>query len=294
MTSSGHWPLALFWAIIFALGIAVVPPPEARAQTKRPKGYKEVPAPVLASPPAVISVDTVGTWRHIEQRRLGRYKVSLPRGYDSSARRYPLILLLHGNGNTPQMLLTWFAGMGIDSVVVVCPEAPYVKIPETVGKRQGAYTGVADAIGAPDSLRGESIELTASWYAEVMEDARRRYRVDTSKGTIVVGYSQGGFLAHALLTLIPERLAGVASISASVYPSWNVQSRFVSVPLPRPPVFVAHGTADPIVSYAVGESYRAALDAAGFSPEFHPFQGGHWPTPEIERELNRWIVSIIR
>ena len=292
--TSGLGSLASFWAILIALGIGLGRPTDLPAQTKRPKGYTEVPPPVLAAPAPVISVDTLGTWRHIEQRRLARYKVSLPRGYDSTDRRYPVVLLLHGNGNSPQMLLSWFGGLGLDSVIVVCPEAPYVRIPETVDKRQAAYTGVADAIAAPDTLRDESIELTARWYIDALDAAMGEFRVDTSLRPVVVGYSQGGFFAHVLMTLVPERIAGVASICASVYPQWNVLTRFVSVPPPRPAVFVAHGLNDSIVPIGVGRSYRKALETSGFSLVFREFEGGHWPTNEIERDLRSWIMSIIR
>jgi phospholipase/carboxylesterase len=287
--SSGLVPLALFWAMVIGLGL----PLAVTAQTKRPKGKRVVPAPVLTAPPPVISIDTVGTWHHIEQRRLGRYKISLPPGYQANGRRYPMVLLLHGNGNTPQMLLNWFAGLKLDSVIVVCPEAPYVKIPETVERRQGAYTAVADAIGAPDTIRGESIELTARWYADVLENARQTLRVDTMRPAIIVGFSQGGYFAHVLMTLLSDKVSGVASICASLYPQWDVQSRFVSVPQPRPRIFVAHAVADPIVPYSIGESYRGALQSAGFSIEFLPFEGGHWPTPAVDAALRAWIVSII-
>jgi len=293
-TPSGHWPLVSFWAFLFAVLLGIGRPVAAASQTNQPKGYRQVPAPVQTPPPAVISIDTTGTWRHIEQRRMGRFKVSLPRGYDSTDRRYPVVLLLHGNGNSPQMLLSWFGKLGLDSVIVVCPEAPYVRVPETVDKRQGAYTGVADAIAAPDSLRDESIQLTARWYIDALDAAMGEFRVDTSRGALVVGFSQGGFFAHALLTLIPGRLAGVATICASVYPQWNVQTRFVSVAPPRPPVFVAHGRSDSIVPVGVGRSYRAALETSGFDLVFREFDGGHWPTPEVERDLRSWIMSIIR
>jgi phospholipase/carboxylesterase len=292
--SSGLGPLASFWAIVIALGIGLGKPPDVRGQTMRPKGYRQASPPVLATPAPVISVDTLGTWRYIEQRRLARFKVSLPRGYDSTDRRYPVVLLLHGNGNSPQMLLNWFGRLGLDSVIVVCPEAPYVRIPETVDKRQGAYTGVADAIAAPDTLRDESIQLTARWYIDALDAAMGEFRVDTALLPVVVGYSQGGFFAHVLMTLIPERISGVATICASVYPQWNVLTRFVSVPPPRPAVFVAHGRNDPIVPVAVGRSYRAALETSGFELVFREFDGGHWPTAEIERDLRSWIMSIIR
>jgi predicted esterase len=94
--------------------------------------------------------------------------------------------------------------------------------------------------------------------------------------------------------LVPERIAGVASICASVYPQWNVLTRFVSVPPPRPAVFVAHGLNDSIVPIGVGRSYRNALETSGFSLVFREFEGGHWPTTEIERDLRSWIMSIIR
>ncbi len=300
-STSGHRPLVLFGGVLRLKGLSALlmlllmsSPMQAQKRsaavgvTSASRGV----APRTSVPP-VPAIDTVGQWRHLEQRRLGRYKLSLPSGYATSTRTYPLILLLHGNGNTPQGLLTWFAGLGLDSVIVVAPEAPYVKLPETIDRRQGAYTGFGDAIALPDTMRGASLELTARWYADVLRDAMGSLRIDSTRGPLVVGFSQGGFFAHVLLTLIPEELGGIASICASTYPQWNVQARYVSVPQPRPRVFVAHGTADPIVPFSIGQSYKTALETVGFPFVFYPFAGGHWPTPDVDIALRQWIMSII-
>ncbi len=297
--SGGHWPLVPFWTLPLLAVLAVLSamPSTAQKQPSRNGGGRtavaSAPGPGVASFPAL---DTQGLWRFAEQRRIGRYKVRLPVAYATSNARYRLVLLLHGNGNSPQMLLDWFGGLGLDSVIVVAPEAPYTKIPETVSSGRGLYAGVADASWASDSVRAESITLTAEWYEHILDDAVAGLRVDTSGAPLVIGFSQGGYFAHVLNVRSMRRLGGVASICASVYPQYDVISRYSTntKQAPMPPLFVAHGMNDAIVPFAVGQSYRRTLETIGAPVVFLPFDGGHWPTSAVDAALRNWIMSIIR
>ncbi|HBB26377.1 MAG TPA: hypothetical protein DCZ59_08945 [Bacteroidetes bacterium] len=292
--SSGRWPLVSFTTALVICGLFLMSPPDIAAQKRASSagsaGVVSAPASVATSSP----LDTTGRWHFVEQRRIGRYKVRLPRSYATTSASYRLLVLLHGNGNNPQMLLDWFGGLGIDSLIVVAPEAPYTKIPETVTTGRGAYAGVADANWAPDSVRAESIVLTADWYAMVIKDAMAQLRVDTARPPLVVGFSQGGYFAHVLMSRSQRPLAGVATICASNYPQYDVLQRYRDMVIPRPPVFLAHGTSDAIVPPTYGAAYRSALETAGFTLVFLPFDGGHWPTPAVDAALRNWIMSIIR
>ena len=270
-------------------------PSTAQKQPSRNGGGRTAVASAPGSAGASVPVlDTQGLWRFAEQRRVGRYKVRLPATYTTSNARYRLVLLLHGNGNSPQMVLNWFGGLGLDSLIVAAPEAPYTKIPETVTNGRGLYAGVADAIWAPDSVRAESIALTAEWYERILEDASAGLRVDTARAPLVIGFSQGGYFAHVLNVRSIRPLAGVASICASVYPQFDVISRYAAKQAQMPPLFVAHGMSDSLVPFAVGQSYRRTLETIGAPMVFLPFDGGHWPTSAVDAALRNWIMSIIR
>jgi phospholipase/carboxylesterase len=292
--SSGRRPLVSFSTALLICGLYLIAPLDIAAQ-KRASSAGSVGVGSAAAPvPAPSPLDTSGLWHFVEQRRIGRYKVRLPRTYATSSASYRLVVLLHGNGNNPQMLLDWFGGLGLDSLVVVAPEAPYTKIPETVTSGRGAYAGVADANWAPDSVRAESIVLTADWYAMVIDNAMAQLRVDTARPPLVVGFSQGGYFAHVLMVRSQRPLAGVATICASNYPQYDVLQRFNAMSVARPPVFLAHGQSDAVVPPRYGAAYRSALETSGFSLMFLPFDGGHWPTPAVDAALRNWIMSIIR
>jgi phospholipase/carboxylesterase len=61
---------------------------------------------------------------------------------------------------------------------------------------------------------------------------------------------------------------------------------------PRPPVFIAHGREDPILSFEGGERCKAILEAHGFPVTWRPFSGGHEIPPGILRDLLPFLFDV--
>ncbi|MBC8124323.1 MAG: hypothetical protein H7X70_01195 [Candidatus Kapabacteria bacterium] len=267
--TSRHTILSLF-VVTFIMMMFTSP---AQAQKKDAKPKVEQPKEV---------------WNHIKQERFGRYRVHIPKGA-AAGKTYPLVMLLHGNGNAPELMLRLAHDLKLDSFVVVCPEAPYVKITETIQTKEERYTAMADAIGLPDSLLPVAITTSADWYFNVLLDAQRTLPVNMDIKPILIGFSQGGFYAQVLLTRHPDTFRKVVTVSASMYTAGLVVEKLPDVASSDVEILMAHARLDPVVPFQTGELLHASFDAAKVKHTFIPFDGGHWPTPEVIDVIGKWL-----
>ena len=227
--------------------------------------------------------------RFAPQSRLGRYTVLFPNNMRSDT-TYRLVVLLHGNGHGPETMLAWARELDLNDVIYICPEAPYLKWTESIAEGKQKYTGMSDAIGAPDSLRARTIDLTVAWYRDAILDAQRNLPV-TMERPMVIGFSQGGFYAHVLATRYPDDILTVVRMCASMYPEADVYSRYSMLRERNIEMLVTHGRSDNVVPFSVGNEISLALGAAGVRHVFVPFDGGHWPIPDITKRIREWLLT---
>jgi len=109
--------------------------------------------------------------------------------------------------------------------------------------------------------------------------ARERSRGIASARIVLAGFSQGGAIALYAGLRHPERLAAIVALStyliapASVATDASAANRDV-------PIFMAHGTQDPVVQFRWAEASRNALTAAGYRVEWHTYPMPHSAVPE--------------
>jgi predicted esterase len=223
----------------------------------------------------------------IPQTRLGRYKVVLPDGFNPLL-QYRIVLLIHGNGHSADVMLQWARSLGLKDHVLVCADAPYVKVKEVIASAKERYSAAGEGLGIPDTSAGTVVTLSAEWYHGVLEDARARFSGRVMK-PLVIGFSQGGFYAHVLATRYPGSVAGIASICGSMYSHGLVLERYGRLRQYGVDVFVSHGTKDDVVPFQTSELIVAALTREGVRHTFLPFKGGHWPTEEVEQQIRSWV-----
>jgi len=226
---------------------------------------------------------------YMPQRRYGRYRIHYPNGY-SPLRRYRLVVLLHGNGNTSELMLNWGKTLGLDNCILVAPDAPYLKVRESFASFKERFSAAGDGNGMPDTMSADVITLSAEWYHDVVKDARQRLNVSLDK-PLLVGFSQGGFYAHVMATRFPETFVGIVSVCGSMYPEGRVIERYDRLRTFGIDVMVAHGRLDDVVPFQTAQLIVGALETAKVNTVFVPFDGKHWPTAEANSAIRQWIVE---
>ena len=103
---------------------------------------------------------------------------------------------------------------------------------------------------------------------------RENERGVPSERIVLAGFSQGGAMALYSGTRLPERIAGMIGLScympiAVAFPTERHASNHGT------PIFMAHGSLDPVIEPYLGETSRELLVAAGYAVEWHSYPMGH-------------------
>jgi polyhydroxybutyrate depolymerase len=170
-----------------------------------------------------------------------RYLMHAPKGWDQVG-PVPLVVSLHGYGapsgaaNAHMLGLDAFADER--GFVLVYPDGR----PDSQGRR---FWTATDACCDFDHAGDDDVAYV-SW---LIDDVAAKVSVDRAR-VYVVGYSNGGFLAHRLACEIAPRIAGIVSIGGA---AWKDPSRCT----PSEPVNVLeiHGEADEVVRFGGGRLF---------------------------------------
>ncbi len=112
---------------------------------------------------------------------------------------------------------------------------------------------------------------------------------------VLAGFSQGGAIALHTALRQPERYAGLMALSTWLPLGDAFRAEVIDEPGSQPrelPVFIAHGTFDPMLPIALGEATRAALEEAGFRPEWRAYPMAHAVCPEEIRDIRSWLLRV--
>jgi predicted esterase len=231
--------------------------------------------------------------RFARQERIGRYRVLYPPQFDS-LQRYHLVLLLHGNGNEPIMMLRWAKALGLKRAIVVCPEAPYVKVAETIAQGRLRLSAAGEDLAAPDTMNPTIVELSARWYMSVLDDAERSLPVVRASLPVVVGFSQGGFYAQVLVSRYPERFRAAVLLAPSYYSWGGIADRLDGVRRYGIEILHVHGRSDPIVPIQTGWLIADMYRRAEIPYTLLEFNGEHWIPDDLTTRVGRWIEERFR
>ena len=103
--------------------------------------------------------------------------------------------------------------------------------------------------------------------------AREHERGIESSRIVLAGFSQGGAIALQAGLRHADRLAAVVALSTYLALEDSLATEASSANKATP-IFMAHGTEDPVVPLRLAELSRATLEARGYAVEWHT-----WPMP---------------
>ncbi len=212
-------------------------------------------------------------------------------------------LLTHA---TPSASVIWLHGLGADGydfVPVVrdlqalgVPAARYVfphagTMPVTING--GAVMRAWYDIAGADLIQREDDKGIRASQRQVEALIAREVERGVARSRIALaGFSQGGAIALQTGLRQGEPLAGIIALSCYLPLAHSfVHERAaagVSVP-----IFMGHGTSDPIVPLARGIASRDALTAAGHSVEWHQYPMPHSVNEQEIRDVAAFLKRVL-
>ena len=207
-------------------------------------------------------------------------------------------------GPNPTASIVWMHGLGADGndfvpiareldlsavgpVRFVFPNAPSIPITLNSGYVMPAWYDIH-----PDRSQEDEAGLRRSQGEIEALIAREKARGVPAGRIVVAGFSQG--CAMALMTGLrhAETLAGIVGLSGYLpLASHTAAERHAANA--ATPVFLAHGTRDPMVVLPRATASRDALKALGYDVEWHDYPMEHTVCLEEVQDLNQWLLRVL-
>lgn len=177
----------------------------------------------------------------------------------------------------------------IGDVRFLFPHAPVMPVTINGGMKMRAWY---DILGTDLARREDERGLRASQLlVESLLDRERERGIDPSR-IVLMGFSQG--CAMTLMTGLRygERLAGLVGLSGYLPLAAVTQAERHAVNSDVP-IFLAHGSDDPVIPIDRAIASRDALTALGHPVQWHEYPMPHSVCAEEITDLNRWLLTVL-
>jgi phospholipase/carboxylesterase len=200
------------------------------------------------------------------------------------------VIWLHGLGADGNDFAPIVPALGLPKAAIrfVFPHAPIQPVTINGGMRMRAWYDITDgAIRRED----ESGVRASQKLIEALV-AREKERGTAAKRLVLAGFSQGGAIALQTGLRHPERIAGIMALStylpiAEKFPAEaSAANRGV-------PIYMAHGSYDPIVPLARAEESRALLQSLGYAVQWREYPMPHSVCAEEVAEIGAWLSKVL-
>ena len=207
-------------------------------------------------------------------------------------------------GAAPDAAVIWMHGLGADGhdfesivpelslmvpVRFVFPHAPMQAVTINGGAVMRAWY---DVYGVDGVRREDAVGVRASETRIEALIARERNRGVAPSRIVLAGFSQGGAMAIHTGLRHAERLAGIMALSCFV-PLADALAAEASAANRETPIFMAHGTQDPLIPMARAQSGRDLLVSHGYRVEWHEYRMPHSVCAEEITEIGNWLRKIV-
>ncbi|HTQ76706.1 MAG TPA: alpha/beta fold hydrolase [Burkholderiales bacterium] len=190
-------------------------------------------------------------------------------------------------GPRPQAAVIWLHGLGADGhdfepvvpelglpdstpVRFVFPHAPIRPVTINMGMRMRAWYDILQLGGGPEDEQG--IRESQGRLEELVRNENAR---GIAPGKIVLaGFSQGGAIVLQTALRYPERLAGVLALSTylPLAMKLSAERRKENSDIP---IFMAHGSYDPMIPLERATRSRDQLASLGYAVEWREYPMPH-------------------
>jgi phospholipase/carboxylesterase len=149
-----------------------------------------------------------------------------------------------------------------------------------------------DILGPNLISQQDAAGIQASERAIVALIAHEVARGIPAEHIVLAGFSQGCAMALHTGLRLPQRLAGIMALSGYL-PLVDRLAAERHAANARTPVFMAHGTQDPVVVLARGEASRDALATLGQPVQWHSYPMPHSLHPREIADISAFLAQVL-
>jgi phospholipase/carboxylesterase len=209
-------------------------------------------------------------------------------------------------GPSPSFAVIWLHGLGADGHDFE-PIVPYLGLPRDLQVR----FIFPHALMRPVTINGGAV--MRAWY-DIIEfsldrnqdqagikdseskvcaliEAEKQRGIPASR-IILAGFSQGGAMAMQVGLVYPEKLAGIMALSAYLLSPERLATASAQANA-KTPVFLGHGSQDPVVPMFLGRAMYSALQQGGWPVEWHDYPIPHSVSQEEISDIGRWLEGCL-
>ncbi len=190
---------------------------------------------------------------------------------------YPLLIWLHGTGDDERQLMRIMPVVSMRNYVAVAPRG--VSLARADGTETRGWSQSPEHV-----LQAEQRIL------DCIEDAERRFHISPHR-VFLAGFGSGGTMAFRMAMNLPSRFAGILSIGGG-FPRGQCSLRQWSEAR-RLAVFLAVGRDSLEYPPTAACDDLRLFHAAGLSVTLRQYPLGQELSPQILRDIDRWIIEQI-
>ncbi|HEV7413070.1 MAG TPA: dienelactone hydrolase family protein [Casimicrobiaceae bacterium] len=202
------------------------------------------------------------------------------------------VIWLHGLGADGNDFVPIVPELGLPpapAVRFLFPHAPVRAVTINNGMRMRAWYDIA----AADLNNRADITGVRQSQGEIEAlIAREKARGVPAARIILAGFSQGGAIALYAGLRHAERLAGILALSTYLVQADKLPAEAAAANRDVP-IFMAHGTLDPVVRFEWALASRRALEANGNPVEWHQYPIEHSLCLEEVRAIGAWLGKVL-
>ena len=216
-------------------------------------------------------------------------------------------LVIETGVHKPDACVIWLHGLGADghdfepivpelrldpglNIRFVFPHAPMMPVTINQGFVMRAWYDIGSAdIGAAPDEKGirASAELVGEFIDAQIESGIAPARI------VLAGFSQGGAIVLQAGLRYPARLAGIMALSAYL-PLAEALASEKSEDNQDIPIFMAHGSADPVIPVDLAYRSQKRLEQQGYTLEWHEYNGmAHGVSEQEIYHLAEWLEKVL-
>jgi phospholipase/carboxylesterase len=209
-------------------------------------------------------------------------------------------------GRNPTGTVLWLHGLGADGhdfapivpqlvtpderpLRFIFPHAPVRPVTVNGGAAMRAWY---DILGFNRGIPQDEVGIRAA-DEEVGALIRRENQRGIATSRIVLGgFSQGGAISLFSGPRYPEKLAGIMGLSCymlleDALPTERTRANY------QTPIFLAHGSQDPLVDVRRGTEAKQLLEAGGYPVEWHAYPMPHSVCPQEIVDIAAWLRKVL-